>query len=47
MDYILNDAAAEYQPMPWYLKTGSISKLQPIQETENIRVTTLFQEYYY
>ncbi len=47
MDYILNDAAAEYLPQPWYLKMDLYSKLQPVQETENIRVTTLFQEYYY
>ena len=47
MDYILNDASAESLPRPWFLKTESVSKLQPIQETEKVRITTLFQEYYY
>ena len=43
MDYILNDASAEFLPQPWFIKTESV----PVHETEDVRITTLFQEYYY
>ena len=47
MDYILNDAAADFLPQPWFVKSESFTKLQPAQETRHSRFTTLFQEYYY
>ena len=47
MDYILNNAAAEFLPQPWFIKYELYTRLQYAQETQNSRITTLFQEYYY
>ena len=47
MDYILNDASAEFLPQPWFVKSESFTRLQHVPDTQNSRITTLFQEYYY
>lgn len=47
MNNILNDTTAEFLPQPWFMKLESNPRLQPAQETQAPRITTLFQEYYY
>ena len=47
MDYILNDASAEFLPQPWFMNLDFYTRLQTVQDTQNPRITTLFQEYYY
>ena len=47
MDYTKFDTADEFLPQPWFIKSESYTRLQPAQDTQNSRITTLFQEYYY
>ena len=47
MDYILNKEVAEFLSQPWFIKSDLYTRVQPVQETENSRIITLFQEYYY
>ena len=46
MNNALNDVAAEFLPQPWFMNIEFYTK-QTVQDTQNPRIATLFQEYYY
>ena len=47
MNNALNDVAADFLPQPWFMNIEFYTRLQTVQDTQNHRIATLFQEYYY
>ena len=47
MNNALIDVAAEFLRQPWFMNPESDARLKSLQDKQDPRTTTLFQEYYY